>query len=62
MLKEFFVYRQEFQFKVSYMIINPKQYIPGGAKFVGRFQAESRKAAAAWLKNVLDHALSRLNR
>lgn len=58
-LREFFVYEQEFEFKVSYMILVSRQYIPRDAKCVGQFRAKSKTDAATWLKNYLSASLTR---
>lgn len=57
--KEFYIYRQEFKFKVSYMIISPglKSYIPNAYKKVGVCNFKSKPEAAKWLKWKLDRAL-----
>ena len=52
-LKEFYIYRQEFKYKVSYMVPGPKDYVPSGAKRIAVCHAISRAAAMLWMKERL---------
>ena len=53
MQKGYLVYKQEFWFKVSYLIITGGGYIPSGAKFIGFLPAKTRQEAMDRLKDKL---------
>lgn len=56
-LKIFYIHRQEFKFKVSYMVLGAKDYVPGGSRMILKCPARSKPEAARWLKECLAGAL-----
>ena len=61
MVKIFKVYKQEFKFKVSYLVTGEKEdYLHKDAVYMGKIRATSKPDAAAWLKAHLGGALSHL--
>jgi len=59
-MKDFYVYRQEFKFKVSYMILGNFDYTPKGATKLGTCHARNKADAALWMKEHLSHVMSNL--